>query len=823
MDKLICLQDSSHWSSVCLDQVDIISSRAHKIWNTPISDFFLEEAEWMFDFSDLNEKDIRVAKHILAIYVFWQRPAEIVQYIQSSLYGLNDIERFKILKYIAIHDWRRASEYFDLFWINNENEVLFIANICSVTHARRTCKHIRQFRIDNEYQRYNLAMSCCLSNAPSVLEYIENFRISSRAYFFNIIAKALLVNPGGSIKMIEKLPYFSRFQGIDDAWDVNSINEWVDRISWSEKNNNCLISDNARNIFNRIPRREMGIRVLAWYIIGWELCRNDHDAVSILTWLSIWENLMKDLSDTTKNDFLDLVLDLQSRYNQPIWSWIHLSDTTLQTTEGFKKIMKFFASLNLLSQARWVTCWSKKEELAKNINILLWTENNWVINLSLTNMDSIIDIIDKLMYEEVIDSAVKIGNWELTRNDITSLEWKIKDMAPIFIILARFIWKTEWHDAIDYFILILHSINNNTFSNIKYWRESIDDTDLILLQEQRNWLNDEQVALWEDNRSILGLVGENGQGTPLWQLTDIVNLIGDSIKYIEDNEWLDDTVLDHNMSPVEFLELKDKDVIKIAKEKFGWNFSSLLLIILRQLNSESNTEIIRRSIAKIKSLKDFFLKAEPVRSNIGSISEKLIQLRPVDSDIIFTTEIDHPYTVFTLTQLMKLSSCLNYSNWTELQALISYALDFNIKLVASFVIRSSDFHNRKEYLELVNVLKNNPDWLKYEFNPWKYTINYSINWISKVIELGSIVFRQFLKLWKGTDDMHCIGLEPWMVQVYPWIELVKEIANNLIMNKLFEMGIKTSPIVHIPKSRSKLGSYSDINHGRHLEAFTMSY
>ncbi len=786
--------------------------------------FFIDEVTGV-DIKALSfdEKHLEIGRKILGKYVFWQRPPEVVSHIQELLLGLDEEWRFKVLEFIAMHDGRRAAEYFDLFMINTPKYSVQMANICSLKHARRTAKHISQFNINDEYDRYIIAMQCCLTNPQSVLEYLCNFDIINPIFIRAIIVKSILVNPGASIKMLHRIPEFWSLEKIQDYWNINSLNDWINQFieEWGDTSS---IQQSAKNLFKRVPRREMAIRVLSWYLLWSDICQSDWSAISILSWFSLTDESIKHLSDTTRNDLLELILDLQSRYNKPIGSWIRISKSLFESQGWIKQIIALLSALNLVSQARGVSCWENKSSMIRNINDWLQIQDRWYIDVDENNIDTIKTIVNETMFNEVVNVAAEISWLKLTGFDIEKLSEKIKDTTPIFVVLARYIWKPEWHDSIYYFIKLMQSIINWNSSDIKYWKILFnEETDSTLVDSQIGWLDPEQLAIWRrgsyrlDISEIKTKEVDQCEDEIKWLICNLHELL---LKKLEWPLWLESTIA----SIAEFLSMKDKDIIKYVKESLRWNYDILLFSLIEKLQWNTDLNQLRKVLAKIKSLKDFFLTDLTIKDIIDSISSKINKLRPVDKDIIFTAEIDNPYSVFTITEMMWLSSCLNFSNGTELQALISYSIDSNVKLVASFVIKNSDFNNRRDYLEFIEMVEN--DWFtpKIKFDQWRYVIDYIVQWVQKSILLKNVAYRRFMKLWIDTQSKHpWIWLEPWMQQVYIWIEWVKKFANNLIQDKIVSMQLPTPDSITMPKSRSSLWSYSDINHGRHLGSYVMNF
>jgi hypothetical protein len=269
-----------------------------------------------------------------------------------------------------------------------------------------------------------------------------------------------------------------------------------------------------------------------------------------------------------------------------------------------------------------------------------------------------------------------------------------------------------------------------------------------------------------------------------------------------------------------FLSLSDKDLRREFKNIYGNNYKSMLLNCIDTILFFKDTEKAKKIISRIKSLKDILLTDEKDKIIITELGQKLYSKNP-ETEILFTTFFDNPKLTLIVNNLIKNASCFNYNNWAEIQALISYVKDANIKGIVGLIISSSDVPNFSDFQNICKSIKISPEKVAYNFEPEKMILHIIIN--NKVFDINiqNVYYKRFVKIWKTIDGGLWMCLEKAHKQDNRMINVIEEEAVSLFIYQANKIWAQTNKPICIPDSRSTLWSYSDIAVGRKLWPYIM--
>jgi hypothetical protein len=332
--------------------------------------------------------------NILSIYVYGQRPVEIVSMITKHLKNISDEQsRARIALWVAIKDWRRLSEYFDLFWIEDEITKINIGIACAFTHARRLSKHIKSFNIKNEKDRYQLAVFASFNDGPNVLEYFDNYEIHNEKYKKKILATSLLNNPS-SVSFAHKLLNGS----VRQLKNTESIEEILKRLKDAWEKNPNIIPAATETIYNDMQRKDAWIRLLAGYML-WENVQSPAESLSVLTGVPLFSSKKLNLGNSFW-DFLETILDLQAKYFEPFLSKISMDKNVFQDYKYFKWFVEFVNSFNLLTQIQWSQSYFNYKSFIEKLYEKFTTNKN-TPTINIENIKDVSNFIQDKFLKEI--------------------------------------------------------------------------------------------------------------------------------------------------------------------------------------------------------------------------------------------------------------------------------------------------------------------------------------------------------------------------------------------------------------------------------------
>ena len=742
----------------------------------------------------LSETDSRITSavdEILSIHIFWERPIEIEILMRRVLNCFEDEEsRVKIAKKIWLISGRRVAEYFDIFNIHDESSKIEIALICIHNHPRRTSKHLKNFGILDQDSLYRIALLWSFVDPLGMVEFIENYWIESSNLRKRIFANWLRTNPSILPLINQFLPELQTVELTNNP-NVDDIISWINNtkdIAWW--------SQNSANIFIPVKRRDVGVRILSYYIENAE----NPDSREVVKKMTLFP--IEHLIDGTKSEFLisefyDILLEIQSKILSPVCRLIKISPDVFKHKSNIDSLLNIFRDISLLLQLKWTGSFFYYPLLIKKL-IKTGNQNDDVLEI---NTDSI-DLLKESLYHEFNEALEEVFKRSGTEFDIKNIydlkekwNWDIRALLTLF---ARYSGRIDWRPAVPVLMDIVSRITSNTLIDYKY---SSDEVSTESSEWQLAWLSPSQIEAWRNNAYFIDTVvdDKNIDEDRIIKETKIT-----LTRIRQDLETLGKTY----QLNAELVATSDKGLIKFLKENFQDQISRFDYLLYLILESNSLSEI-KWYISRLTSLKDvLWIDAEFLRqiNHCKAEINKLFVKKPIK--LLFTTFFDHPKLVLEIWTIVKTPSCYSYLIGTEAQAIVAALIDWNIKAIASFVIWDSDFKSRSDYLSCVNAI-NNWSCTCSLSESWNLIINASGKFIE--IALSDAYYRQIVKIWKLSDDeWFWIRGEQAYSQTHKHSDIIQKRVDDLIANVAKDIGSFTDRSIIIPNSKSPCPTYSDL-------------
>ncbi len=754
-----------------------------------------------------SEQQVLVDKILNEYSYGTDRQEKIVATISAAMSNIAQEKlRIGIAFAVAQKDGRRAAEYFDLFLINDEISKVKIALVCSFTHARRISKHIKLFDIKQEELRFQIAYYAAFNNWSDVLQYLDNYNLSNIHFKKLVIARALLTTPH-SIDFLNNIIWLNQ---IVHTANINEIREWLILAS---KKTGSIIPVSSSTLYDLMKRKDAWIKLLAWYILGQEGVVSPAQSLYQLTGFPCSHINDVDITSNSFWDFFEIILELQSKYLVPFFSRINL-DKSLFSSSNFKTIIAFINVCNYLTQIRWSKAYyvydSFINDIWDNLSISIVDSR---LNIDVNNIQLIIDFIQDKFEKELTKLLESALNQDFDIKDfhkIHQVRWS--DRQAFIALVARYSWKKDWNGAIPILLKIMNHVLNWSFEEYKYFGEDCL-VDKELLFKQIWFLSNSDICERKKNSYRIDLIRHESE-LPL-RYDDFVNSINSIWKKI----LIDDK---YNKQDIwDILKFNDKELSKNLKIAYNNKNHMLLHCLDAVLDINANwfnIEDTKKVIWKIKSLKDLLLTDIEVKKQLDILSDKL-RLKNSKNEVLFTTFFDDPRLMLSISNLMRVSSCFNYNNWVEIQALMSYVIDSNVKWLASFLIGASSFSSFSEFQLFCDIINSDSSKFMLFFDQSNRQLSFQSDRINFNIKLDDIFFKAFVKIWQTKDWDIGMKLETPSLQNHKMIDAIINKAMDLYQEKACAIWVHQDQSIRIPQSRSPLWSYSDLSAGRKIGGY----
>jgi hypothetical protein len=227
--------------------------------------------------------------------------------------------------------------------------------------------------------------------------------------------------------------------------------------------------------------------------------------------------------------------------------------------------------------------------------------------------------------------------------------------------------------------------------------------------------------------------------------------------------------------------------------------------------STPNPELVRDVVKRINGFRGNFISPNS-DSKLGEYFSDLSKAvnkkrKKGQSFTVISVITDDPILLLKTGDLVQSASCQNYRSGSQIQSLPSYAIDGNIKLVLSYVVKTGR-------------LRHSFGGEDFYFEPSAQTLT---SGEKKPIELGYAMRRQLLRV--GSSGSDAINVtEPAYAQSHPEIESeIKEQQAALIKAFCEECGILNgkSGTVVFPESRNPNGTYTDVGGGQKIGEYSV--
>jgi len=306
------------------------------------------------------------------------------------------------------------------------------------------------------------------------------------------------------------------------------------------------------------------------------------------------------------------------------------------------------------------------------------------------------------------------------------------DISPLLVLAGRYAAHEQWHAQRPVLAEFARRCLDGSFREWRYRQED----------QQLDMLTPEQLSAWRDNPAILGIY-ESDREDPLTAQT----VLFEAASQLFSSDIL--AHVPHNVlfqmgqvcvSPEELAAL-----LVLEEKRFASTATpAQALELIRHSVDSQDVETLRTAVKLVNGAKSRLFKAldEESRSDLcarlSTLNDlvKRITVANINRYCVLSVITDDPKLLLMTGGLMPTGSCVDYRNGGDAGVLMGYVLDGNIKLVLSYVVRTS-------LLERVSS-----KWAEgsFRFDPGAQSLTFDRPEGRGCVALGSPVRRQILRL-----------------------------------------------------------------------------
>lgn len=162
-----------------------------------------------------------------------------------------------------------------------------------------------------------------------------------------------------------------------------------------------------------------------------------------------------------------------------------------------------------------------------------------------------------------------------------------------------------------------------------------------------------------------------------------------------------------------------------------------------------------------------------IQNDLKSISWKIAPIESWEETIIFTTIFDDPKLLLEIWDLVNTFSCQNYRIWEQIQTLLWYVIDANIKWVLSFSINPWGLWSKEKF-----------DELKEKINSWDYSLSFdapkrTLKIDNIEIQLWRAINRRILRVWSLDENPVMFAEQEYSSTHFAWKYISNEVENMI--------------------------------------------
>lgn len=349
-------------------------------------------------------------------------------------------------------------------------------------------------------------------------------------------------------------------------------------------------------------------------------------------------------------------------------------------------------------------------------------------NAELMYQQSAVDALrERLAIPNSSDNDAMVQLWDFWGGDLT----------PLTVLAGRYNAKTDWNEALPILSEIAQRCLNGSFYD---WRYGRHDNQLAMLDDRAllAWRNNpmrvthhraEQVHAADAARVLVE------QAATIFDKEILTHLPQASAAMVRDNP------LEHTRA-ASLLDLSDHEFSRVSLED--------TMKLLQHVVTARNESNISRAVKRIYNEKERLLKSLDIERK-SALSGSLKSLRTltkkgnlVNGNQYYVVSVitDHPKLFLMLGDLVQAGSCQNYRSGPNADSLPDYAIDGNVKLALSYVVKASVYDR---------ILGQNTE---VEFDP--ATQSLMVRDSVTRLNLGHAVRREVLRI--GTVGTHAACL-----------------------------------------------------------------
>lgn len=423
-----------------------------------------------------------------------------------------------------------------------------------------------------------------------------------------------------------------------------------------------------------------------------------------------------------------------------------------------------------------------------------------------------------------------LGANAISRPELNKLYERWGSLEVITTLVARFTGNPNWHEEIPIFAKVLKAVLANRFSSLKYDGDSSDAFDVVRTRDQLRLLETpEKRSEWIKNRSRVELFepGTSENESDAHRLARARSIINSNLVVHlgkrSEGIFLSPDALSHLRTMIVGGSPSPRDIMR----KTGLELMRIEESLIRLLNTEMDNVSLRKIASYLKGNANLFDYDFQIIDDLTSIVSALTPPKATPAAAVVTVTFDDAKTLLTVGDLVDSSSCQNYRTGSEIQSLLGYVIDANVKGIASLVLKPSDFADPKGHDGLMSALREEASSLRAGFDGTNSILYLQIRRADgstnrmQTQPIRKFQYRQILKLGETASGKPGVLTERSYEQSHSALRMMAKHASEIQAEIAGSIGGVVGVDLSVPPSRNVGGVYSDALRSSQTSAYEL--
>ncbi len=523
-------------------------------------------------------------------------------------------------------------------------------------------------------------------------------------------------------------------------------------------------------------------------------------------------------------DFAQVTLDIQERLSSPLFLGLKL-DPSLFQSRNFEQLNRTLDSLraHVLFKTSISNDTNLPDKLVAGFLGQMKKRETTLGPEQIKALDDKITEATNRSYRNMSD----LMQVDLKENDFKSLREAYGDFVPIQVLIGRFAAKPHWAEELPVLGKVFRHMLDNDFLAYKY-RGKGGEERLARAQMQPLPEGPRRDA-WVKEHAEVGV----------WRKDAAAASAEIRVKPIQDNVR---RLIHHVGTPASVDRETQRAIVELvasARQSMAKSLDDLRRAT-GQLNPESADQVIFAALTKqieettdlrqahqvARRLVELFDRRVPFTINLSSEARKNVEdlskgarsLHELDGEaVVITTTFSDPRMLLKIGSLASDQSCQNYRTGSQIQTLLGYVIDANVKGIYSTVLKPHEFKSRNDYEVVRNAIDSGVS-VKAEVDGRDLSVKFS--WIDpdgahreyQSLAQSRGFRRHVMKLGNTVKnpDRAGIFLEPAYRSYTPAEAVIQNQVNTLTQRIAREAGSQLGEMIQTVPSRNPGNVYTDL-------------